>query len=166
MLGRVDVEADDVLELGGELGVGRALEGADAVRLEVMGRPDPLHRTQGDARVSGHRPAGPVGRLAGRLGTGERHDPLHGLIAQGRFAGLAGGIAQQAVDAGLGEPPLPAPDRRPADPGAPPTSATVSRSAEPRMIRARATCFWARLRSATIAAKRARSSAETNGHTI
>jgi hypothetical protein len=34
------------------------------------------------------------------------------------------------------------------------------------MIRARATCFWARLRSATIACKRARSSAETTGHTI
>ena len=46
------------------------------------------------------------------------------------------------------------------------TSATFSRSAEPRMIRARATCFWARLRSATIASRRARSSAETNGQTI
>jgi hypothetical protein len=38
---------------GGELGTGRALEGRDAVRLEVMGRPDALHRTQGDARCAG-----------------------------------------------------------------------------------------------------------------
>jgi hypothetical protein len=41
----------------------------------------------------------------------------------------------------------------------------VGRSADARMIRARSTCFWAR-RSATIASKRARSSAETNGQTI
>ena len=67
----------------------------------------------------GHRPAGPLRRLAGRLGAGERYDPMHGLIAQRRLAGLAGGIAQQTVDPGLGEPPLPAPDRRSADPGAP-----------------------------------------------
>jgi hypothetical protein len=46
------------------------------------------------------------------------------------------------------------------------TIATGNRSADAKMIRARATCFWARLRSATIASKRARSSAETNGHTI
>ena len=52
MLGRVDVQADDVLELGGEVGIVRALEGADAVRLQVVRRPDPLHRAQGDARVS------------------------------------------------------------------------------------------------------------------
>jgi Domain of unknown function (DUF4062) len=119
MLGRVDIEADDVLELGGELGIGRALEGPDTMRLQVVRRPDPLHRAQGDARLSGHRPAAPVGRFPGRLGTGQRHDPVHGLIAQGRLAGLAGGIAQQAIDPGFGEPPLPAPDRRPADAGAP-----------------------------------------------
>jgi hypothetical protein len=35
MLGRIDVETDDVVELGGELGIGRALEGADAVRLQA-----------------------------------------------------------------------------------------------------------------------------------
>ena len=67
----------------------------------------------------GHRAAGPVGGLAGRLGAGQRDHPVHGGVAQGRLAGLAGGIAQQAVDPGLGEAPLPAPDRRPADPGAP-----------------------------------------------
>ena len=39
--------------------------------------------------------------------------------AQRRLAGLAGGIAQQAVDAGRDEALLPAPHRGPADPGAP-----------------------------------------------
>ena len=46
------------------------------------------------------------------------------------------------------------------------TSATSSRSAECRMIRARATCFCGRLRSARTAAKRWRSSAETKGQTV
>jgi hypothetical protein len=119
MLGRVDIEADDVLELGGKLGIARALEGADAVRLEVVRSPDPLHRAQRDTGVSGHRPAGPVRGFAGRFGAGERHHPLHGLIAQGRFAGLAGGITEQALHASFDEPPLPAPDRRATDAGAP-----------------------------------------------
>jgi hypothetical protein len=117
MLGRVDVEADDVLELGREFGIGRALEGADAVRLEVMRRPDTLHRAQGDAAVSGQGAAGPVGRFAGRLGAGQRNDPAHGRLAQGRLARLTGGIAQQAIDARLGKPSLPAPHRRAPDPG-------------------------------------------------
>jgi hypothetical protein len=46
------------------------------------------------------------------------------------------------------------------------TSATGSRAADSRMIRTRAIFFWARLRSATIASRRVRSSAETKGHTI
>jgi hypothetical protein len=46
------------------------------------------------------------------------------------------------------------------------TSATSSRSAECRMIQARATCFCGRLRSATIAAKRWRSPAERNEQTV
>jgi hypothetical protein len=33
VLGRVDVQTDDVLELGGELGIRRALEGPDTMRL-------------------------------------------------------------------------------------------------------------------------------------
>ena len=48
MLGRIDIKADDVLELGGERGVVGAREGADAVRLQPVGLPDPLHRAQGD----------------------------------------------------------------------------------------------------------------------
>jgi hypothetical protein len=56
-----------------------------------------------------------VARFAGRFGAGQRHHPVDDLIAQGRLAGLARGIAQQAVDPGLGEPPLPAPDRGSAD---------------------------------------------------
>ena len=163
--GRIDIQADDVLELGGEVGIGRELEGADrcgcrpcAAQIRCTERKE--------TPAACHRPAGPVGRFAGRLGEGQRHDPPHGLGAQRRLARLAGRVAQQTVDPGLGKPPLPAPHRGPADPARRAISATLSRSAEPRMIRARATCFWARLRSATIASKPARSSAETKGHTI
>ena len=77
VLGRGDVEADDILELGGEIGIVGALEGAHPVRLEVVRLPDPLHRAQADAARLGHRPAGPVGCLAGRLGAGQRHHALH-----------------------------------------------------------------------------------------
>jgi hypothetical protein len=119
VLGRIDVQPDDVRALGGKVGIARALEGADAVRLQVVGLPDTLHRTQGDAHVSGHRPAGPVGGFAGRLGAGQGHHLAHRGIAQRRLARLARGIAQEALDPGLGVAPLPAPYRRPADPGAP-----------------------------------------------
>jgi hypothetical protein len=116
---RLDVQADDGLELGGKLGIVRALEGPDAVRLQPVGTPDPLHRAQGDPGGLGHRAAGPVRRLAGRLGAGQGDHPLHRRVVQARLARLAGGIPEQAVDAGFGEPSLPAPDRRPADQGAP-----------------------------------------------
>ena len=49
MLGRIHVEADDVLDLLGELGIVGALEGADAVRLQPMRLPQALHRAQADA---------------------------------------------------------------------------------------------------------------------
>jgi len=60
-----------------------------------------------------------MGRFAGRLGAGQRDHALHRGGAQRRLAGLAGRIPQQAVDAGPGKAPLPAPHRRPADAGAP-----------------------------------------------
>ena len=48
MLGMTDrsakLEADDGLELGDEIRVAAALEGAQAVRLQPVGGPDLLHR--------------------------------------------------------------------------------------------------------------------------
>ena len=113
------VQPDDVRELGDELGITAALEAAQAVGLQPVGRPDPLHGPQGQAGGLGHHPAGPVGRLAGRLAAGQRHHALHGRLGRRRLAGLSGLVVQQPVDAGLGEALLPAPHRRPADPGAP-----------------------------------------------
>ena len=42
MGGRIDVKANDILELLGELRVGRQLERADAMRCELMGVEDAL----------------------------------------------------------------------------------------------------------------------------
>jgi hypothetical protein len=46
MGGRIDVEASDVFELVGKLGVGRQLEHTNAMRRELVGLEDTLHRTQ------------------------------------------------------------------------------------------------------------------------
>ena len=119
VLRRVDVDAYDVVELGREPGIVRALEGADAMRLQIVRRPDPLHRAQADPRCRGHRAAAPMGRRAGWLGAGQGDHPVNRGVAQRRLAGLAGGVAEQAVDAGLGEALLPAPHCGPADPRAP-----------------------------------------------
>ena len=58
-----------------------------------------------------------MGCLMGRLGAGQRDNATHeGSVSRG----LPGGGCRRArgVDPGQGEPPLPAPDRRPADPDA------------------------------------------------
>src|SRR5262249_5500779 len=66
MGGRIDVEADDVLEFLGKLRVIRQLEGPDAVRCELVRLEDALHRPQADVRRLGQHPAGPVGCFARR----------------------------------------------------------------------------------------------------
>src|SRR4029077_15636098 len=76
---RIDIEADDVGQLAGEGGVTRALEGTQPLRLQLMRPPDALYRAQRDAASLAHHPAGPVGRLMWRLGTGHPHDPSRGF---------------------------------------------------------------------------------------
>jgi len=111
--GRIDVEADDVANLGGELRIVGQLELTPAVRLEAMGSPDALDRTDADTDLSGHRRGGPVGDFPRRIGgDGQRHHPLGHLVSQGRNARRAGLVPQQAVHALLHEPLLPSPDRR------------------------------------------------------
>src|SRR6266566_4512041 len=56
----IDVEPNDVGELGGKAGIARAFEGAQPVRLQFVRPPDALHRTQRDACCLGPRPAAPV----------------------------------------------------------------------------------------------------------
>ena len=149
VLGRVDVEADDVRELGGERGVVGALEGAHAVRLQVVRGPDPLHRAQPDPAVSAI--ARPVQWVTSPGGSAQVKATTRCTVASpsGALPGLR--VASRS------RPSTPASAKRRCQrhtAGRPTlarraTSATGSRSADAKMIRARATCFWARLRSAT-----------------
>ena len=108
---RVDIEADHVADLGGELRVAAELEGAQPVRRQAVGAPDLLHRADrqaGDLAPSpgwssaSSRPAAqPRVSSINRAATAARHR---------RLAGLAGLVAQQPVDTRLHEASLPAPD--------------------------------------------------------
>jgi len=112
---RIDIEADDISELGGKARVARALEGAQPVRLQLVRPPDALHRTYRDADRFGHRPAGPMGRLVRRFGARQGHHPRRRFRRDRRLAGLAGLVAQQTLDPALGKALLPPPHRRTAE---------------------------------------------------
>ena len=93
-----------------------------------------------------------------REGGGRGHYSRRGFRCDRHLAGLAGFVAQQTINAGLGKALLPAPHRRPSDTDAlrHPRCAGC-RSAEASTVRARSTCLRGLLRSATIAASRSRS---------
>jgi hypothetical protein len=97
----IDIKPDNT-QLGGKARIARALEGADAVGLQLVRLPDALHRAQRDADRLGHGPAGPMGRLVRRSGAGQRYHPFRGLRGNRRFAGLAGLVAQQPFNPNLG----------------------------------------------------------------
>ena len=116
---RRHVKADDVLEFGDEIGIVRALERPETMRLQLVRFPDPLHRAQRNTHDLGHGTAGPVRDLARRLAAGQRDQPLNIGIRNRRLAGFPAAFTQKTIDARLGKPPLPAPDRGPADTGKP-----------------------------------------------
>ena len=111
----IDIESDDVGELGGEGRIARPLEAAQPMRLQPMRLPDALHRAQRETHRLGHRPAGPMGRLVRRFGAGQGHHLGRFIGRDRRLAGLAGPVAQQPLDPGFSEALLPAPCRRPAE---------------------------------------------------
>jgi len=112
---RVDIEADHVDQLGLEGRIAGALEGADAMRLKLVGLPDALHRAQREARGLRHGAPGPVRRLMRRRAAGQCDHPRHHLRRDGWRARRTGLVAQQAVDALLSEALLPTPDHGAAD---------------------------------------------------
>ena len=107
---RVDVKADHIADLAGELRVAAELEGSQPVRRQAVGAPDLLHRADCQAGDLGHGPAGPVRRLARRRAKRPFDQPRRNRDRDRRPAGLSRLVAQQAVDARLHEAPLPAPD--------------------------------------------------------
>ena len=85
---RVHVETDDVLDLRGEIGVVRPLEGAEAVRLKPMLLPNALNGAQRNAHGLGHGAAGPMRDGARRLGAGQRQTLATILVESGARPGL------------------------------------------------------------------------------
>jgi hypothetical protein len=105
---RIDVEADNVAQLGDELGILGELELAHPMRLEPMGAPDALNRADRNADGLGHHRARPVCRLSRRILKRQGDNPFHNILAQ--HAGGACLVAKKAVEAFLHEAFLPAPD--------------------------------------------------------
>src|SRR5262245_24318629 len=99
MGGRIDVEADDIRELLGELRVRRQLERAYAMRRELVGFQDTLHRTQAHSRRLREHPSGPVGCFPWRRSQRQLNYPLHGGRRKWLFAGLARLVAREPFDA-------------------------------------------------------------------
>jgi hypothetical protein len=64
ILGRIDIETDDILQLLGKRWTVRQFERADAMWRQLVGFKDALHRAEAHSRRFGEHSAGPVGRLA------------------------------------------------------------------------------------------------------
>jgi hypothetical protein len=113
VLGRVHVEADDVLDLLDELRIVGALERANAVRLQPMRLPQALHGALTPTALDMARPVQCVAWLGGSEQV--RSITLATTLAEsGARPGLRV-VAQQAVDALLSVSRLSAPDRGSAD---------------------------------------------------
>ena len=110
MGGRIDVEADDVFELLSELRVRRQLERAHAMRRELVGLEDTLHRSQATRRFRQHS-TGPVGFFSRWRSERQVDNLLHGVGRQRWFAGRAR-RARQPFNALRHEPRLPSPYHR------------------------------------------------------
>src|SRR5438105_9637917 len=159
MGGRIDVEADDIRELLGELRVRRQLERAYAMRRELVGFQDTLHRTQAHSRRLREHPSGPVGCFPWRRSQRQLNHPLHGGRRKWLFAGLARLVAREPFSAmnracHRHTTGFDLPDRRM-------ISAVPQPSAVARMMLARQTCFCGALRSEMIASSRWRSARVT-----
>ena len=109
---RVDVEADHVLELLGELGVIRQFKRADTVRRELVGIEDALHGAQAHASRPRQHSPGPVGGFTRRRPERQVDDALHPRSGQRLLAGLSRLVAREAIDALTHEAFLPAPHHR------------------------------------------------------
>ena len=79
---RIDVEADDVLQLLGELRIVGELEAPHPMWGEPVRLPDALHRGGADARGLRHRRRGPVRRLVRQVCVGERDHAVDRLGRQ------------------------------------------------------------------------------------
>src|SRR5215469_16736005 len=111
---RIDVEPDDVIELGGELRIARQLELPHPMRLEPVRPPDPLHRGDAETDRLGHHRGRPMDGLARRIGQCQGHRALAHRGRQRWDARRPGLVAKQPIDTLGAEPLTPPVDRVPA----------------------------------------------------
>ena len=107
LVGRVDIQADDVGELLDEPRVGRQFKRPDAVRLQSMSVPNAMNRGRAQPLRGGHRPQTPVGgprRLGVQRGV---YDLLLASCGNLAFAPAARGSVGQHVGPPGGEPAAP-----------------------------------------------------------
>ena len=152
---RVDVKADHIADLAGELQVAAELEGFQPVRRQAVGAPDLLHRADGQAgdlamarlvqcvvSPGGSPSVRSISRAAIGPGTGAL--PGFRVLSRSRPSTPASMKRRcQRQTQGLGTPAM--------------ISIVPQPPAVARMIRARQTCFWALFRSARTASSRFRS---------
>jgi hypothetical protein len=94
MLGRGDVEADHVADLGDEVGIGRQLEGLEPVRLQAEGAPDALHGRDRHSARPRHAARTPVGGIGRRRFQGAHDHRLDPLILDGAGRSRPGLVAK------------------------------------------------------------------------
>ena len=92
---RVHVETDDVLDLGGEGGIGGPFERAQAMGLEVMGVQDALDGALRNADCFRHRPPDPMGDGARQFGADQSDNPRNDGRSDGRRPGFAGLVVKR-----------------------------------------------------------------------
>src|SRR3546814_17972567 len=80
--GGIDVEADNVAQLLDEHRIVRELELPHAVRPQAVRAPDALDRADADPDLARHHRRGPVGRLDGGIGQGQRDAALGYAIGE------------------------------------------------------------------------------------
>ena len=106
---RIDIEADHIAQLGGEVGIVGELELPPAIGLAAVCFPDAPDGAGADAGDLGHHVTSPVRRLPGRLAERQRDDPFGDFGGQQLDPRWPRLVAKQPVDARLGETFLPAP---------------------------------------------------------
>ena len=155
---RIDVEADDIAQLGREVGIVGQLELAQPVRLKAGRPPDALHRTDAESLIPTALAIASAVQWVVSPGGGS----IVSATTRSAISGASGGLRDGRV---LSRSPSTASCikrscQRQTAALATPASRMISAVPQPS-IRARQACFCGLLRSTAMAASRSRSAGET-----